>query len=833
VGSRWSGARDGLVSLIFEEWMQALSAKAWVRIAQVCLLVLGVLSCDSPSGPSPVVVVTPTGVVTLNVGDTLTVRAVVQNASQPSVRFTSSNAAVASVDEATGLVHAFTAGEVTITALSVQDPQASASVQVLVRDPPASIVISQILNASGGLIDPTRVAGTVNVQLAVELGGATRLDVLVDTAVACQQSFVGATATATASAALASTTITCPINTAQFDPATGATKFPNGQSTIRARLVGADGRTRSETVGFPLVLANANTIRYQVLAEKQATDAAGLQWVDGSLTLTVLPVLYDRGESLVLAEFLFQVTGGRVHRRSDSTPPFSAVFEADSLANLTQNGVVIFIHTATAAGQPGPAAVTAPLRYDSQAPLPGNVEARDWMGAGTTFAGRYAPAPNGDHGGVGRVTARFYAGDPILSDSALVARGKQVVNGADLQPGAAGSYRAAALVCDALDNCTLRSGFRFGVDLTPPSIEEVDLEDRVVNPNADLRLRVQDDLSGFDPRPLEVTVSSLDANPATPTCGPEVEGIDLPGRQLGGGCVPDTLAPRVPVPRSTSGYYTYTLTPVDRAGNRGATVTRRVLVDRVGPELTSFVVGGPYLPGDEGVFTASATDNLDLVDIVFRLVFPGSPASPAIALPFATDSVVVGTAFDAETTVQGTRTSRFPVVRTLTTVSAASRSIVVVDSVQAQAVDAAGLTATLSRPITLSGTVPTLDPFATATTVEPTLVASERVCTRGCVANDRTTLGISMRIAGTSALTQPFARVYFFRRDQATGAVHLLGSSITVAGEVEAGRASFTYPFTYTPPAGLEGSFSVFAVGVNSAGYALRNPGSTVVFFQR
>jgi hypothetical protein len=435
---------------------------------------------------------------------------------------------------------------------------------------------------------------------------------------------------------------------------------------------------------------------------------------------------------------------------------------------------------------------------------------------------------------VGLVTARFFAGDPILGDSALVARGKQVVTGADLPSGAAGSYRVAALVCDALENCALRSGFRFGVDLTPPSIEEIDLADRVVNPGSDLRLRLQDDLSGFDPRPLEVTVASLDANPATPTCGPEVEGIDLPGRQVGGGCIPDTLAARVPVPRSTAGYYTYSLTPVDRAENRGTTVTRRILVDRVAPELTSFVVPGPFLPGDEGTFTAAAIDNLDLVDIVFRLVFPASPASPSIALPFATDSVVVGTAFDAVPTTEGARASRFPVVRTLTTVTGSGRSIVVVDSVQAQAVDAAGLTATLSRPIVLGGTIPTLNPFVAATTVDPTLVASERVCTRACVAGtDRTTLGISMRIAGTSALTQPFARVYYYRRNLATGAVHLLGSGLDPVGVVEGGQASFTYSLSYTPPPGLEGSYSIFAVGVNSAGYALRNQGSTVVFFQR
>jgi hypothetical protein len=158
---------------------------------------------------------------------------------------------------------------------------------------------------------------------------------------------------------------------------------------------------------------------------------------------------------------------------------------------------------------------------------------------------------------------------------------------------------------------------------------------------------------------------------------------------------------------------------------------------------------------------------------------------------------------------------------------------VVVDSVQVQAIDAAGLTSTLSRKITLGGTVPAVDPFVTATTVDPTLVAQTQVCTQACQANDPTRLGITLRIAGTSALTQPFAQVYYYRRDLATGAVTLLGTGFNPNGVVEGGQASFTYSFTYTPPPGLEGSYSIFAVGVNSAGYALRNEGRTVVFFRR
>ena len=59
------------------------------------------------------------------------------------------------------------------------------------------------------------------------------------------------------------------------------------------------------------------------------------------------------------------------------------------------------------------------------------------------------------------------------------------------------------------------------------------------------------------------------------------------------------------------------------------------------------------------------------------------------------------------------------------------------------------------------------------------------------------------------------------------------GATLAVDGVVEGGQASFTYPFTYIPTPGLEGSYGIFAVGVNSAGYALRSDARTAVFFRR
>lgn len=817
--------------------MRYLRIRPSTGVAGAALLFTLLVSCDSPTEPARKVTVSvvPSGTLSVSVGDTLTVRATVANATNSGVSFSTTNPLVASVEPTTGLVTALAAGEVTITATSAEDRTASASVQLRVMDRPSSVVIERIL-ANGVLADYSTIRGVVNVQLGVEVGSATLLQVLVDTAVVCQQSFGGGAAGG-ASFARGWVPTVCSYNSAEFS-ATGVPRFRNGPATVSARLFGRDGGVRSATSGISIRLANRDTLLTDAVATKAAVDERGLRWVDGDVRVTAVPVLYEHGSSITRVAVAYSPPSRQTQTRIDTQPPFVVLFEEDSLAGLTVPQLTFAARTTASAGEPGPGGSTPPVRYDGQAPDPGSVSPREWIGAQTAFASLFTPLPDGDRGGVGRVQATFFYGDPILPDTAIINRGRVVIRGSDLERRAFGGYRAVASVCDALENCVLGSGFNFGVDLDAPTIESLSLGDSVVNPAADLVLGARDDLSGLAIRPVEAVVTLLDADPATPRCGPGVGGVDLPGREVGAGCAPDTVGTTLAVPRTTPGYYSYALTVLDRAGNRSVGAARNFIVDSEPPAVTSVVLPTQLLPGEEGSFGAAATDNLDLTELALRLRYAAAGPIAPVALSFDTLSTFVGRAFDQVTTTTAARTTRFPLVRSLTSVIAGTRATTLVDSLQVSAVDAARLTRTVSRAIAPSvygDNVDTRDPFQVVTTVSPMeLDVTGPLCTLSCLLNERTNVRLTMSISG-GPFNQPFARVYFYQRALLGGSPVLIAtlSGTSAQGEVIGGRASFRYSLVYTPAPGLTGAHDVFAVGVSSGGNALRNEPARIEFFAR
>lgn len=805
------------------------------------LLTLLLIACDSSTGPGRLeVTVSPSGLVSLSVGDTLTVSATIVRGRAGTVRFASSNGAVVSINEVTGKLEAKAPGEATITAAPLERPQAAATLQVRVADRPATVIIDQIVDAAGSLILPNRVVGTVNVQLTVELGSARNLEVLIDTVVACGQSFESNPA---GSAARSTAPITCPVRTADFVAATGVVRHKNGPAVVSARLLAADGRTVAQTTGVTITLANANTFVTEIIAPRQATAEDGLRWVDGSLVANLVPVIYDREVSLGRAVFTYTSPIGRTLTRMDVTEPFSVVFEEDSLENLQDPALRLAISTSTAAGDDGPGGMTTPFRYDNRKPNSGTILSRAWVGSETRFVDTFRSTPDIDGGGVGRVAPTFFSGDPILSDTALTSRGRQVSRGADLTPRPADGYKVAVLVCDALLNCLTREGFRFGVDLNPPTIESVNLPERSINPAGYLGIGVVDDLSGFDGRPVEATVRAQQGGVVGTSCGPVVGAVDLPGKTIASVCRPDTLGTLVPIPTATAGYYTYDLTVFDRAGNRSTATNRVILIDHQAPELASVTLPAQLQPGEFGSFSASATDNLDLSEIVFRLTYPGSSISGSIALSFDTASASVGTPFSGTLSRQSARTSRFPMVRTLTYASPNGRSTVLVDSMQVVAADAAHGTSATSRLVSGSmygNNASIADPFMTGERTVTGIAAlrsddQRAVCSDRCASGDRTNARLEFTISGSSALIQPFARVYFYSRKPGARATTLIGSvsGLNAEGVVGSGQATYTYAFTYTPPTALTGALELFAVGVSSSGNALRNEPIRVDFFTR
>ncbi|HEX6071052.1 MAG TPA: Ig-like domain-containing protein [Longimicrobiaceae bacterium] len=807
------------------------------RLCALALLLLAACEGD-PAGPRqpPRITIAPADPVSLYTGDTLTVQAAVRNSSHPEVRFSSSHPTVVSVDAISGLITALGVGDATITAVSAIDPRIFAELVVTVlADLPTALTVTGLVSAEGGPVDPERVSGRVELRLRVERGNARRLEIAVGDTVVCEEIYP-----APGPDAPPAENHVCAVDTAAFDATNGTPRFPNRESAVAARLVASADRTLSEIVPIAVRLANSSRIVARVQPTRQAVDLAGNGWIAGDVTIDAQPVLYDAGETVQRIAFLYRQPGGRDTTVTAAAAPYRAVLPAAGiLAGVTDADFRVQLTSTTAAGEAGPGGVTSSLRYDGAPPTPGTLVPRDWVGAATPFAATYDPEGEADEG-VGRTYLRFYAGDPGLSAAAIVADGQVVSVGADLPQAAAGSFRLAAQVCDGLGNCALREGYLFGVDLTAPLVESVSIGDRTANPGADLAIGVRDDLSGFPPSFLEAATALLDASPATGSCGPVVEGIDLPGRSVGSGCAPDTLASPLPVPRTTAGYYTYDIVAFDRAGNRSQPVRRTLLVDLEAPSLGAPITPAAFVAGEDAPVGIQADDDVDLASVDFRLVYPDS-LGRSIGIPFSPPNQV-GTPFDGSLTTEATVTTTIPFVRSLTWAGGtlAARRTVIVDSLRVIAGDAAGLRSASTVYLTrasFANDTSTIDPFARVTTAVTT-VDRTSVCTGGCGSGDPTRVRITVRVQGESGTGRPFARLHLYRRD-ASGVLAHIGSipgldvTITDTGT----HSTYVYAHDHLPPTGLTGDFTLLAVGVTSRGSGMitesTGPGAPTVRFYR
>jgi len=817
------------------------------RLFRALLASLPVLAAcedtESVAPPSPVhVEVAPSGSLEMGVGDTLTLRVTLQNApAGTTATFSTSDPAVANVSPA-GLVSALAPGLATITVAPSSDPsnRVAVAVHVLSRTPlppPASVAVEGVVTAANQPVDPDSVAGTVFVRVNAEVGGAQRLEVLLDGTIACTQAF-GASAAAGAQRSAVPVSLVCPVNTARFDTISGAPTFPNRRTTLAARLVGAQGNVLASGGGLPLNLVNPPALVLRVRAVRVAADSAGRQWLGGDVAVSALPVFYSTAERPGQATFALHGRAGPIATVTDAAPPFEGVFRDDEeLQGVLDDSLRVTVSTTTAAGSLGPTATTGLFRYDDSPPVAGSLRSRAWVGAETVLASLYERQGERDLG-VGGVFVRTFAGDPGLGPLEVISRGREVTRGSELAESSSGAYRLAALACDALENCTVVQGSTFCVDLFRPGIVSTGVAERAVNPGGSLSLVLEDSLSGFGGNPVIASVRLLDVSPSTEECGPAVDGADLPGRVVGGACVGDTVSAVLPVPHSTAGYYTYTLLAVDQAGNRSAPVTRTLLVDRVAPEIAELTLPTRFAGGAETRVSGVVADNLDLAEGSVRLVYPAPGGGASLALPFAA-AVRLGTAFDEQLVTRAPFSVAFPFVRTLTYGAAATnnastgRTTVLVDSLRVRVVDAASQVTRASRavpPSSLDNTAVT-DPFPGVLSAVPSLRSSV-VCTRGCVSGDVTSTAATLRASGGGGARTPFERVYLFLR-RADGTVDLIDSTATASVEESGGRRTFTYTLPYEPPAGLAGELSLFFVGVNGAGNGLRSEGVQIQLFTR
>lgn len=226
------------------------------------------------------------------------------------VTWSTSNAAVATVST-TGLVTGVSQGAATITARSTVDTTVTGAAAITVRNPvPATISIASV--TFGTLQTPVNVNnvfGQFEVTLNVDPGdqGITKVEVLLDGAVACSQTFSVSRseelALSKVFANVQAAPVTCSINSALFDATTGAASYFNGVRKLSARATTTAG-IQIVTPSQDLTFNNVSGVVLTV-TQNNGTDpavgvnpATGLSWIGGSITVNAVGVSYVQGVSI-------------------------------------------------------------------------------------------------------------------------------------------------------------------------------------------------------------------------------------------------------------------------------------------------------------------------------------------------------------------------------------------------------------------------------------------------------------------------------------------------------------------------------------------------------
>jgi hypothetical protein len=498
-----------------------------------------------PDSTVTAVTVSPASV-PMNVGDKITlVATVTAGAGQTNrnVTWSSGNAAVATVDATSGLVTAIGGGTTSIIAASAANPsvkgaavvtvgaviQPTVTISTINQTTAAGSVPATLSNISGQLdvtlnVDPgTQKLSTV--ALLMNCGGA-------DTVVASQTL---ATANVAALSPEESTApITLSFNTAAFNAASGVVAFKNGACTLKGRTTTTSG-TIVASSGTPLTLNNLNLVSATFANTPStgqvasATDANGLLWRAGSVTVTAIPVVYtnttivsasislmNAGNDVAIGRsgaVIVPVNGGTAVATQTGLTPTAGVFSASFANSTTAPGVGgavvdtlgVQVTTVDNNGNPGPtlnASSANFIRLDNRAPditttpptfVAGTQNtANGWVGKAFLFSvaagsltGGSATADNQTAvsalvppvgvtqnspggGGVDKVALNTQSAPQGTTTWTTFASVTSLAE----TPAATGpvAYDLRLQVCDALGNCANTGVLTtFGVDLTAPT----------------------------------------------------------------------------------------------------------------------------------------------------------------------------------------------------------------------------------------------------------------------------------------------------------------------------------------------------------------------------
>jgi uncharacterized protein YjdB len=818
------------------------------------------------SRPAPEVVVAPS-TAELQIAGVVQFTAIVVGREDQRVTWESSATGVVTVDS-TGLARGVAPGAAVVLARPVAYPEAvgTAQVQVLAPPPPTAAVQS-VTTATGALINPADVAGTVHVHVQATTphgAGVTHARL----SVAVPEGTVRVVETRAVAPGF-SGILVFPVNTAAFDPATGIPHWTNGVRQFRIELLGAGGDVRAIGLGAPLVFANQNVLhmllRTDGVAGPGTATVNGAVWHEGDVVVSALPVRYA-DVAYGAAELCVRAadgphTGAICRAVAPDAGAFHATFrKADTPTDGVSPGVAgmattllrAYGTTALAAGGAGPAVEPEEgptIRLDNLPPLafqlalPGHVQDR-WLNAAFTFTASGGTALDATATNVadalpgpGSVAVTFHAVptwaagfDTPANNAALVAEWGPVTAAAELESTAStDGYILLAAARDPLGNTRIQRLLEsFGVDLVPPTTGfasgSAPLES--INPPLDWLLTFSDEHSGMAATMVEYRMlrHSQSGGALRVECVSHAAGsFFTPVPAQGCAWVPhgSTIVP-VPV---AQGFYTAEFRVRDRAGNLSAPVSATSLRDIIQPTVTGVTSSAT----DAGfALTASLADDVGLgrYDVRHRFGGGGTPHSVLTVTP-PVGIAPYGLPLAGARTVTGAA----PLIRGLQV--GVGGAVAPLDGMGFAAFDAAGNSGFgFAAASAAWGGIPATVTAWTLASSQPALCRSEPPAAWGEGTTATTTPTTQAMTAPGSA--RPFERVLFYFIHPEGYSV-LIGTATTAASEDGVAERIWTWATTLAAAqlpsrwwSGPSASLALFAVAVTADGDALLAPDVTI-----
>ena len=294
----------------------------------------------------------------INVGTSITLAAsvVADATTAKTVSWTTSNAAVATVD-ATGKVTGVTGGTVTIIATATADISKSAGAAIVVTAVAPPVVVNPSINinaviqgvGSPGAGFPVNLSNTFGqIDVTVNTSGGGLIELFLSSS--CTTNTIASTDVAVATQQATSAQagqVTLSFNTAQLT-ASNVPRFPNGNYCIKARLTNGTAVVVA-TNTTPITLNNTNVFRGTVAFTSvtggpvnAVSTTNGLAYNQGTMTVTLNPIVFTSTAAVDKISGYFS-KNGEVSGVACGAPPCTIAFTNQQVTS----GAVTFAFTDT------------------------------------------------------------------------------------------------------------------------------------------------------------------------------------------------------------------------------------------------------------------------------------------------------------------------------------------------------------------------------------------------------------------------------------------------------------------------------------------------------